>query len=51
MKKFIILFLIFLVVGCSSNKVDKMICNYHEGNRDDIVTIYFKDNESTSYNK
>ncbi len=51
MKKFLLLFILIISVGCKSNKKDKLICNYEENNRKDIITIYFENNESVNYVK
>lgn len=50
MKRFLILFILVIVVGCKSNK-DKLICNYSDNLKKDTVTIYFKNNKSVSYDK
>lgn len=51
MKKILLLFILILLVGCKSNKKDKLVCSYEEDNRKDIITVYFENNESVNYIK
>lgn len=50
MKRFLLLFILIILVGCKRNK-DKLVCKYEENNREDIITIYFENNESVNYVK
>ena len=50
MKKFLIIFILILVVGCG-NKKEKLVCNYKDDYEEDTVTVYFNNNISTSYEK
>lgn len=51
MKKYLLIIIIFLVVGCKKEYKDKLVCTFQNDNQKDIVTIYFKNNESINYDK